>query len=1003
MKKSFFKRKLGSVALALTMTASLFTGIGGDRAVTAHAAPSDPAYNVTADSVYKTRFLELYNQIKDPNNGYFSPEGIPYHSVETLISEAPDYGHMTTSEAYSYWLWLETLYGYYTGDWSKLEAAWDNMETYIIPGAAEQPTMSYYNPSSPATYAAEHPYPDMYPSDISGQYPAGQDPLDAELKQTYGSNTTYLMHWLLDVDNWYQFGNLLSPSHTATYVNTFQRGEQESVWEAVPHPSQDDHSFGKPGEGFMTLFTKENQPPAKQWRYTNASDADARAVQVMYWAKELGYNNQVYLDKAKKMGDFLRYDMYDKYFQQIGSASDGSPNSGNGKNSAHYLMAWYTAWGGGLGDDGSGNWAWRIGSSHTHQGYQNPVAAYALSQPDGGLIPRSPTAQSDWEISLERQLEFYNWLQSTEGAIAGGATNSWNGNYSSYPSGVSTFYGMAYDDHPVYHDPGSNQWFGFQAWSVERVAELYYILASKGDTSSKYFRMAKQVIDKWVDWSIDYVFVNERPVTDNDGYYLDANGNRVSGRDPAIATVAAPGEFSLPSTLEWSGQPDPWNGFDAYDGDNANLTVMVKDPSQDVGVLGSYAKALIFYAAGVKAETGDYTDLAASAKQKVEDLLDIAWQYNDGIGIAIPEERADYYRYFTKEIYIPNDWTGVMGQGNTVSASMGVPSDPAKGGNGGYISYADLRPNIVNDPQWSYLESIYQSSYNESTGEWENGKPTFVYHRFWAQVDMATAYAEYERILGSGTGDPGEEPGEPSDEPPAVPLGLTATAGDKRVDLDWQDASRADSYLVKRSTTSGGPYTVIAQVTSSQYIDTNVTNGTTYYYVVSAVNDHGESANSIQVSATPKDDTPTPAPEGDLVVQYRAADTNPYDNQIKPHFNIVNRGSTAVNLSELTLRYYFSKDGNQPMNAWIDWAQIGSSNIQTTFTDTYVELSFTNGAGSISAGGQTGDIQLRMSKNDWSNFDETNDYSFDPTKTSYADWDRVTLYLNGQLVWGIEP
>lgn len=81
----------------------------------------------------KERFLTLYHQIKSDGNGYFSSEGIPYHSIETLICEAPDYGHMTTSEAYSYWLWLEVLYGHYTGDWSKLEAAWDNMEKYIIP------------------------------------------------------------------------------------------------------------------------------------------------------------------------------------------------------------------------------------------------------------------------------------------------------------------------------------------------------------------------------------------------------------------------------------------------------------------------------------------------------------------------------------------------------------------------------------------------------------------------------------------------------------------------------------------------------------------------------------------------------------------------------------------------------------------------------------------------------------------------------------------------------
>lgn len=151
------------------------------------------------------------------------------------------------------------------------------------------------------------------------------------------------------------------------------------------------------------------------------------------------------------------------------------------------------------------------------------------------------------------------------------------------------------------------------------------------------------------------------------------------------------------------------------------------------------------------------------------------------------------------------------------------------------------------------------------------------------------------------------------------------------------------------------------------------------------------------------DPDPQPVPEGDLIVEYLAADTNPYDNQIKPHFNIVNRGSTAVNLSDLKLRYYFSKDGGQAMNAWIDWAQIGSSHIQSSFTDEYVELSFTSQAGRISPNGESGPIQLRMSKNDWSNFDETNDYSFNPSITSFAPWERVTLYLNGQLVWGIEP
>ncbi|MNJ49242.1 Endoglucanase 5 precursor [compost metagenome] len=149
----------------------------------------------------------------------------------------------------------------------------------------------------------------------------------------------------------------------------------------------------------------------------------------------------------------------------------------------------------------------------------------------------------------------------------------------------------------------------------------------------------------------------------------------------------------------------------------------------------------------------------------------------------------------------------------------------------------------------------------------------------------------------------------------------------------------------------------------------------------------------------------------DLVVQYKDGDrNNASDNQIKPHFNIKNKGTTPVEMSSLTLRYYLTKDSSAAMNSWIDYARIGGHNINRTFSsasghnaDTYVELSFTSGAGSIPAGGDSGEIQLRMSKVDWSNFNEENDYSFDGAKTVYMDWDRVTLYQDGQLVWGIEP
>src|SRR5262245_56800423 len=90
----------------------------------------------------------------------------------------------------------------------------------------------------------------------------------------------------------------------------------------------------------------------------------------------------------------------------------------------------------------------------------------------------------------------------------------------------------------------------------------------------------------------------------------------------------------------------------------------------------------------------------------------------------------------------------------------------------------------------------------------------------------------------------------------APPASLTATPSDTQVSLSSPASTRANGYHVKRSATSGGPYVGIACPTATSYVDTGLTNGTTYYYVVSASytggpDAGGESADSSEASTAP--------------------------------------------------------------------------------------------------------------------------------------------------------
>jgi Glycosyl hydrolase family 48 len=634
-------------------------------------------------NTYLDRFAALWNDIHNPANGYFSPQGVPYHSTETLNAEAPDYGHETTSEAYSYYIWLEATYGKLSKDWSYLDAAWSNLERYIIPRQADQPTSSTYNAHHPATFAPELETPNQYPSALDNKVRVGVDPIYEELRTTYGTADIYGMHWILDVDNWYGFGNHADGASKPSYINTFQRGPQESVFETVTQPCWDEFKFGGK-QGYLDLFVKNpgGGGAAKQWKYTTAPDADARAIQAVYWAKvwadETGGSAAVanVVKKASRLGDYLRYALFDKYFKSQGCTSPDCPAAADDRGGAHYLLSWYYAWGGSIAK--AGGWAWRIGSSAAHGGYQNPLAAYVLAKvPD--FKPASPTAAKDWDTSLGRQIEFYRWLQSAEGAIGGGASNGWAGRYGPYPAGTHTFYGLGYDEQPVYHDPPSNSWFGFQVWSMDRVAQYYYVT---GDDR------AKVILGKWVAW--------------------------------VVASIQFKGDdYAVPSTLEWSGQPkldwtEKTQSFNPADRSyNAGLHVKIKNWGNDAGVASATARTLAYWAA----RSGD-----KKAQRTAKELLDRLWsKYRDAKGVSTPEDRADYKR-FNDPVFVPAGWTGKMPNGDVID---------------GASTFLGIRSKYRQDPDWPQLQTFLSGGH----------PPKMTYHRFWAQSDIAIANAAYGMLF----------------------------------------------------------------------------------------------------------------------------------------------------------------------------------------------------------------------------------------------------------------
>lgn len=129
--------------------------------------------------------------------------------------------------------------------------------------------------------------------------------------------------------------------------------------------------------------------------------------------------------------------------------------------------------------------------------------------------------------------------------------------------------------------------------------------------------------------------------------------------------------------------------------------------------------------------------------------------------------------------------------------------------------------------------------------------------------------------------------------PPPAPTNLQATGGNAQVSLSWTAASGADAYAVHRSTVSGGPYgTIASNLTNPNHLDATVTNGTTYFYVVSGFNEAGEGPDSSQASATPQVPQVPPAPTA-------VSATSPSKKKITVTWNAVS-GATSYTVKRGT-------------------------------------------------------------------------------------------------------
>ncbi|MGW6095949.1 cellulose binding domain-containing protein [Streptomyces sp. NPDC055157] len=152
---------------------------------------------------------------------------------------------------------------------------------------------------------------------------------------------------------------------------------------------------------------------------------------------------------------------------------------------------------------------------------------------------------------------------------------------------------------------------------------------------------------------------------------------------------------------------------------------------------------------------------------------------------------------------------------------------------------------------------------------------------------------------------------------------------------------------------------------------------------------------------------------GALTVQYKTGASGATADQSEPWLKVTSSGNSSIQLSQVKVRYYFKADAADATYRFAcSWAVKGCANVTGTFgtlahptatADRYLEVGFTSGAGSLPAGSDSGDLQLRFYQSNWQSVKQSDDYSFGAAQNSYGDWNKVTAQVGSSLEWGTAP